>query len=123
MSHIGLLTKPIEAPIFDGSLDPKGYIDWEGEMDQYFEWYEMAETRKYKFAKLRLVRQARLYWGNVERIIRQRGDMPITTWRAMKAKLREKYLPMSYHQRLLDQWQRLYQGTKTVSEYIAKFDE
>ena len=41
----------------------------------------------------------------------------------MKRKLTEKYLPMSYQQRLLDQWQRLTQGNKTVSEYIAKFDE
>ena len=41
----------------------------------------------------------------------------------MKAKLREKYLPVSYHQRLLDQWHRLTQGNKSVTEYIAKFDE
>ena len=41
----------------------------------------------------------------------------------MKAKLREKYLPVSYHQRLLDQWHRLVQGNKSVTEYIAKFDE
>ena len=72
-------------------------------MDQYFEGYEMTEERKCKFTKLRLVRQARLYWGNVERFIRQRGDVPIVTWREMKLRLREKYLPMSYHQRLLDQ--------------------
>ena len=26
----------LDAPTFDGSLDPKTYIDWEGEMDQYF---------------------------------------------------------------------------------------
>ena len=38
-------------------------------------------------------------------------------------RLREKYLPMSYNQRLLDQWQRLTQGTRSVAEYIAKFDE
>ena len=87
----------MEAPTFDGNLDPKIYTDWEGEIDQYFEWYEMTEERKYKFAKLRLVRQARLYWGNVERLIRQRGDAPIATWRAMKVRLRAKYLPMSYH--------------------------
>jgi len=67
-------------------------------MDQYFEWYEMTKERKCKFAKLRLVHQARLYWGNVECIIRQRGHIPIATWKAMKIKLREKYLPMSYEQ-------------------------
>ena len=49
--------------------------------------------------------------------------MPITTWRTMKAKLRKKYVPMSYHQRLLDQWKRLNQENKTMTEYIAKFDE
>ena len=81
------------------------YIDWEGDMDQYFDWYEMSEDRKFKFAKLRLICQARLYWGNVQRMSRQRGDIPIATWRAMKVKLREKYVPMSYEQRLLDQWQ------------------
>ena len=92
-------------------------------MDQYFDWYDMYEERKFKFAKIRLVRQARLYWRNVECIARQRGDLPIVTWRNMKRKLREKYLPMSYQQRLLDQWQRLTQDNKTVSEYVAKFDE
>ena len=60
----------LEAPNFDGNLDPKIYIDWEGEMDQYFKWYDMTEERKCKFMKLRLVRQARLYWKNIERLIR-----------------------------------------------------
>ena len=51
----------LEAPTFDGILDPKIYIDWEGEMDQYFDWYDMTEERKCKFAKLRLIGQDRLY--------------------------------------------------------------
>ena len=69
----------LEAPTFDGILDPKIYIDWEGEMDQYFDWYDMSEERKCKFAKLKLVRQARLYWRNMERLARQRGEVPIVT--------------------------------------------
>ena len=113
----------LEAPTFDGTLDTKVYLDWEREMDQYFEWYEMIEGRKFKFAKLRLIRQARMYWDNVERLVIQRGQDPIATWGDLKAKLREKYLPVSYHQRLLGQWHRLIQGNKSVTEYIAKFDE
>ena len=58
----------LDAPTFDGNLDPKIYIDWESDLDQYFEWYEMSEERKFKFAKMKLVRQARLFWGNVERL-------------------------------------------------------
>ena len=38
-------------------------------------------------------------------------------------KLREKYLPFSYEQKLLDQWQKLTQGNKSVADYIAKFDK
>ena len=30
---------------------------------------------------------------------------------------------MSYHQRVLDQWHRLVQRNKSVTEYIAKFNE
>ena len=92
-------------------------------MDQYFEWYTMSEERKVKFAKFRLIRQARLYWGNVERLSRQRRDPYIASWKDMKLKLRAKYLPFSYEQRLLDQWQKMTQGNQIVSEYIAIFDE
>ena len=41
----------------------------------------------------------------------------------MKFMLREKYFPLSYHLRILDQWSRLTQGTKSVNEYITKFNE
>ena len=41
----------------------------------------------------------------------------------MKVKLREKYLPTTYRQRLIDRWQNLTQGDKSVSEYNTEFDE
>ena len=50
-------------------------------MDQFFEWYDLTEERKYRFAKTKLICQARLYWKNVERSIRLRGNDPIMTWR------------------------------------------
>ena len=49
--------------------------------------------------------------------------MTILTWGEMKETLIEKYVPTSYKQRLLDQWQHLSQWSKPVSEYITKFDE
>ena len=85
-----------EAPTFDGDLGPKGYVDWEGEINQFFEGCNLIEEKKCRLVDLKLVHQARLYWKIVERTIRLRGYEPIVTWRKMKAKLREKYLPMSY---------------------------
>ena len=113
----------LEAPTFDGSLDPRVYEDWESAMEQYFDWYSMSDRTKFKFAKLRLVHQARLFWNSVENYIEQKGQLPITAWGEMREKLRRKYLPASYTQKLLDQWQTLSQGSKSVADYIAKFDE
>ena len=45
-------------------------------MDQFFEWYDLTEERKFRFAKTKLICQARLYWGNVKRSIRMRGGEP-----------------------------------------------
>ena len=41
----------------------------------------------------------------------------------MKEKLKAKYLPVSFCQRMLNDWNNLKQGSKPISEYIAKFDE
>ena len=51
----------IEAPNFDGQLDPTKFLDWLADMDHYFEWYEINDERRVRFAKIKLVGQAKLY--------------------------------------------------------------
>jgi hypothetical protein len=41
----------------------------------------------------------------------------------MKQKLQEKYLPQSYRNKLLDQWNNLRQGNKSINEYITQFND
>ena len=50
-----------KAPMFDGNLGPKVYVDWEREIDQLFEGCDLTEEKKCRLAELKLVRQARLY--------------------------------------------------------------
>ena len=45
-----------EAPTFDGDLGPKGYVNWEREIDQFFEGCNMIEEKKCRLIKLKLVR-------------------------------------------------------------------
>ena len=73
-------------------------------MDRYFEWYDMPDHRRVRFTKMRLLGRAQTYWMNVESLVRQRHQDPIDTWDDMKVKLREKYLPTTYRQRLIDRW-------------------
>ena len=65
----------IDAPTFDGTLNPSTFLDWLADMDHYFDWYAMSEDRRIRFAKMKLIGHAKLYWNNQERLQRN----PITT--------------------------------------------
>ena len=54
-----LQTVRVNPPSFEGSLDPHVYLDWEAVMDHYFEWYDMPEHRRVRFAKMRLLGMAK----------------------------------------------------------------
>ncbi|GFS43514.1 hypothetical protein Acr_00g0085550 [Actinidia rufa] len=109
----------VEAPTFDGRLDPKAFTDWTREMDHFFEWYNLSDDRKVRFAKIKLISRAKLFWQSTE----QRRQPPVTDWVEMKKILREKYLPQSYQGDMLDKWNNLRQGSKPATEYVAQFEE
>ncbi|KAK8951621.1 hypothetical protein KSP39_PZI004098 [Platanthera zijinensis] len=113
----------LDAPSFDGRLDPKAFSDWLLDMDHYFEWYDMSDERCVRFAKMKLTGQAKVFWISVERALGRDGYYPIARWDEMKERLKEKYLPASYRDQLFEQLQNLRQGSLTVAEYMARFDE
>ncbi|CAB4282663.1 unnamed protein product [Prunus armeniaca] len=113
----------LDAPNFNGELNPKAFLDWLATMDCYFAWHDMSEARKVRLAKIKLLGQAGLFWTNVETQLKRAGEEPIVHWVDMKERLKQKYVPFSYQQRLLDQWQTLRQGNMPVIEYIGKFEE
>ena len=51
----------VDAPSFDGRLDPQIYIDWQLAMDRYFRWHDMSESRKIRLAVMKLMGQAGQY--------------------------------------------------------------
>ena len=57
----------VDAPSFDGRLDPKVFSDWLADMDHFFQWHGLPDPQRVGFAKMKLVGQAKLHWGNVER--------------------------------------------------------
>ena len=71
-------------------------------MDQYFNWHHhMSDATRVRFAKMRLLGQAKTYWTNVERLLTQRREEPISTWGEMKLKLRES---TCHHPTIKDFW-------------------
>jgi len=49
---------------------------------------------------MKLVSLAKVWWNGFEGDIRRLGQPPIATWQEMKAKLREKYMPPNYQDKL-----------------------
>ncbi|CAL2258890.1 unnamed protein product [Prunus armeniaca] len=101
----------VDAPNFDGELNPKALLDWLATIDHYFEWHDMSEARRVRFTKIKLVGQAGLFWTNVETQLERAGEEPTIYWGEMKERLKQKYLPLSYQQSLLDEWQTLRKTT------------
>ena len=120
-----------EAPDFDGCKDesPWIFVQWLNEMEQFFEWHNWAANTKVRFAKMKLIGRAQVFWEELEymRFIKQ--EPAITDWEDMKAKLqteylsqyfRAKYLPQSYYGNSQDQQVNL---SYWNNETLAPFEE
>ena len=44
----------VEVPVFDGSREPKDFIDWESSMNSYFRWHRMDTDLCVEYAEMRL---------------------------------------------------------------------
>ncbi|CAB4308694.1 unnamed protein product [Prunus armeniaca] len=64
----------VDASNFDGELNPKALLDWLATMDHYFEWHDKSEAQRVRFAKIKLVGQAGLFWTNVETQLERAGE-------------------------------------------------
>jgi len=92
----------IDVHNFEGKLQPDLFLEWIEKMDQFFDWKEIPENRKEKFASLKLTGHA-LTWGkNLQNNKQRRGKKKIQNWERMKEKMRGKFLP-SDHARTLFQ--------------------
>lgn len=77
----------VDAPTFDGHLDPRVFLDWVAGMDHYFKLYDTLKDPRVRFTKMKLVRQAKLYWTTVEHQLQAKQENPISFWDEMKEKL------------------------------------
>ena len=66
-SVLGSSSKPRpEISIYQGSLNPEELIDWINDMEKFFDYEEMEEEKKVKFAITKLKGHATLWWDGVQ---------------------------------------------------------
>ena len=96
-----------EVPTYQGGLDAKELLDWINEMDKLFDYDEIDDEKKVKFAVTRLNGHASLWWNGVQTEKRNKGKFPIKNQHKMVAKLRGKFLPKYFQISLFKQMQNL----------------
>ncbi|KAG6778073.1 hypothetical protein POTOM_017918 [Populus tomentosa] len=113
----------IDVPDFYGKLDPHAFEDWLTAIEDYFDWFVVAENRKTRYVRLKLKGHARAWWGSVEEQLRRTQRPAISDWEEMKERLKEKYLPIDYEQMMFEEMLQLRQGSSTVDQYTDRFHE
>ena len=110
-----------EVSVYQGGLNPEELIDWINGMEKFFDYEETEDEKKVKFVVTKLKGHAALWWDGVQAKRKRLGKQPIKNWSRMVAKLRGKFLPSKYQQKLFRQMQNLRQRALTVKEYTEEF--
>ena len=72
---------------FDDRMNPNAFSNWLVAIDEYVDWYEMIDSERVRFAKIKLTNSAKMYRQNVLQDMFHLGEPPINQWAVMKAKL------------------------------------
>ena len=51
----------VSAPEFHGRKDPNAFSYWLFAIEEYFDWYEMIDSERVRFAKMKLTNSAKMY--------------------------------------------------------------
>ncbi|KAL1200872.1 hypothetical protein V5N11_034605 [Cardamine amara subsp. amara] len=110
-----------DIPLFYGTMSVEEFLDWQIDVDRFFDVMEVPESKQVKMVVIRLKKTDVVWWDKLA-IQRQRQRKgPVRTWRQMKQLMTERFLPEDYKQILYKMYIDCVQGSKTVTDYTAEF--
>ncbi|KAI3789955.1 hypothetical protein L2E82_02762 [Cichorium intybus] len=115
--------KVTELPEFGGGTDPERYLDWERKIERMFEFKEVEDDKRCKYAILKLSGGASLWFEGLKAKRTRVGKEKITSWESLKRKLRKRYVPTNYRITTYRKIADLKQGKLSVGEYIDEFEK
>ncbi|XP_074278242.1 uncharacterized protein LOC141601835 [Silene latifolia] len=115
--------KITELPEFEGGTEPEDYLEWERKIECMFEFKDLSDEKSCKYAILKLSKNASLWYENLKSERAREGKEKITSWETLKRKLRKRYVPKTHKLEMYRKVAELMQGTKSVVEYIAEFEQ
>ncbi|CAA7040803.1 unnamed protein product [Microthlaspi erraticum] len=110
-----------DIPLFYGTMGVEEFLDWQIDVDRFFDVMGVPERKQVKMVAIRLKKTAAVWWDKlvVQRQRQRKG--PVKTWRRMKQLMLDRFLPEDYEQILYKMYLECVQGKRTVTEYTAEF--
>ncbi|XP_028223536.1 uncharacterized protein LOC114405042 [Glycine soja] len=102
-------------PSFNGALN------WIREIEKIFRVMACPKGQKVAFGAYSLVEEAEYWWENTRQCLEAEGQD--VTWDVFKRVFLEKYFPEDVRNKKEMEFLELKQGSMTVAEYVAKFEE
>ena len=91
-------------------------MDWINAMNKYFDFEEIEDKKKVRYAATRMKGHAAIWWDEIHIHQERRGKSKINSWDKMLHKIKIQFMPKDYQLNLLRQLQNLRQKTMTIKE-------
>ena len=88
--------KVMELPEFVGGTDPEAYLEWQRKIERMFNFKDIDDEKRCKYAILKLGRGASLWFEGLKSKRIRDGKEKITSWESLKRKLRKRYVPTTH---------------------------
>ncbi|KAK1664885.1 hypothetical protein QYE76_053044 [Lolium multiflorum] len=118
----GLGKPKFSIPRFEGTTDVEEYLTWELKIERLWRLHDYTEDRKIKLASSEFDGYALRWWDGLVRAREEDGELPIITWRTMKAAMRARFVPTNYLRSVFDKLTQLKQGVMTVDAYYMEME-
>ena len=111
----------VEILVYEGSLNAEELMDWISTLDKYFDYEEVDDKKKVKFAITRLECHVANWWDELQTSRARKGKSKIKQWDKMVSRLKAKFMPKDYQLNIFRPLQNLRQKGLIVKEYIEEF--
>ncbi|KAH9607362.1 hypothetical protein KSS87_020133 [Heliosperma pusillum] len=112
-----------ELPEFVGGTNQEDYLEWERRINRLFDFKDLSDEKRCKYALLRLSKGASLWYEGLKARRSRTGKEKLSSWESLKRKLRKRYVPATHKLGIYRKIADFMQEKLSVAEYIDEFEK
>ncbi|KAL8147929.1 hypothetical protein AgCh_005308 [Apium graveolens] len=107
----------LDIPNFDGSMDPKFFVEW------VFDYKDYVHHKRFKVATLKLKGYANLCYELLKSKRREEGKAQIDSWKVLKRRMKKRFIPTDYLKEILVESHGVNQDAIFFDDYTIGFEK